>query len=401
LASLGTDMADTADLIAAFSPMEAGPGTSFAKQLRLVHPQLGASAIRTAAILVALTWLPLFTLSWMEGLAFGRVKIPFCYDIAAHVRFLFALPVLVLAEIPIGRRLREIARLLLASGLVREEDVGKFQTIFMDSLRLRDSRIAELLIILAVYASSLTTIFEASFQSGNTWFRPTPQAGLTPVGYWYALVAIPIFQFMVFRWIYRMAIWSKCLLGISRLDLRLTPTHPDHAGGIGFLSQSLPPFGLILFALSSVVSGAIASRILFEGGRFQDFQWSYLALFVLFVIIFAGPMLIFTPKLLALQARGLEEYRTLATQYTQSFHRKWVERSGERPELLGTGDIGPLAGLETSYEIIKKMRFVPIDLGDLIAMVAPGLLPAIPLLLTVVPPSVIVKTLLKLVTVAA
>ena len=394
-------MVDTADLIAAFSPMEAGPGTSFAKRLRLVHPQLGASSIRTAAILVASTWLPLFALSWMEGLAFGRVKIPFCYDIAAHVRFLFAVPVLVLAEIPIGRRLREVAGLLLTSGLVRTEDVGKLQSIFVESLRLRDSRIVEIFIVIAVYVSSYTTIFEASYQSGNTWFRPTPQVGLTPVGYWYALVAVPVFQFLIFRWIYRMAVWSKCLLGISRLDLRLMPTHPDHAGGLGFLSQSLPPFGLILFALSSVVSGAIASRILFEGGRFQEFQWSYLVLFILFVIIFAGPMLIFTPKLLALQARGLEEYRALATQYAQSFHQKWVERSDERQELLGTSDIAPLGDLETSYEMVKKMRFVPIELGDFIAMVVPGLLPAIPLLLTVVPPSVIVKTLLKLVTVAA
>jgi hypothetical protein len=394
-------MSETADLLAAFAPMEAGPGTSFAKRFRLVHPQLGASSVRTAAILEALTWLPLFALSWMEGLAFGRVKIPFCYDIAAHVRFLFALPILVLAEIPIGRRLREVAGLLLTSGLVPAEDVGKFQAIFIDTLQLRDSRIAEILIVIAVYISSYTTIFEASFQSGNTWFRPTPQAGLTLVGYWYALMALPIFQFLIFRWIYRMAIWSKCLLGFSRLDLRLTPTHPDRAGGLGFLSQTLPPFGLILFALSSVVSGAIASRIPFEGGRFQDFQWTYVALIILFVIIFAGPMLIFTPKFLGLQARGLEEYRALATRYTQSFHRKWVERSDERQELLGTSDIAPLAGLESSYAIIKKMRFVPIDLGDFIMMVVPGLIPALPLLLTIVPPSVIVKTVLKLITVAA
>ena len=394
-------MAETADLLAAFAPMEAGPGTAFAKRLRLVHPQLGASSVRTAAILVALTWLPLFALSCTEGLFVGRVKIPFSYDIAAHVRFLFALPVLVLAEIPIGRRLRAVAGLMLTSGLVRPEDAGKFQKIFIDSLQLRDSRLAEILIVLAVYISTYTTIFETSFQSGNTWFRPTPQAGLTPVGYWYALVALPVFQFLVLRWIYRMATWSKCLLGLSRLDLRLTPTHPDRAGGLGFLSQSLPPFGLILFALSSVVSGAIASRILFEGGRFQEFQWSYAALFVLFLIIFAGPMLIFTPNLLALQARGLEEYRALATRYTQSFHRKWVERSDERQELLGTSDIAPLADLEASYEIIKKMRFVPVDLGDFIMMVVPGLVPALPLLLTVVPPSVIVKTVLKLITVAA
>ncbi len=395
-------MTQPADFLAAFSLMEGGPGTAFAKRLRLVHPQLGVSSVRTAVILVTLTWLPLFALSLAEGLAFGRVKIPFCYDIAAHTRFLFAVPVLVLAEIPIGRRLREVVGLFLTSRLVREEDIGKFEAILVDTLQLRDSRLAETLIVIGVYISTYTTIFEASIQNGHTWFRPQPEAGLTLVGYWYALVALPAFQFLVLRWIYRVGIWSKCLLSLSRLDLRLTPTHPDRAGGLGFLSQSLPPFGLILFALSSTVSGAIATRILFEGGKFQEFQWSYAALFVLFVIVFAGPMLIFTPKLLALQAHGLEEYRTLASRYTQSFHRKWVERKDTSEEqLMGTSDIQSLAGLESSFETIKKMRFAPIELGDFISMVVPGLIPALPLLLTVVSPSVIAKILLKLLTVAA
>lgn len=395
-------MAETADILTAFAPMEGGPGTAFAKRVRLVHPELGTSSIRTAAILAALTWLPLLGLSLAEGLAFGRVKIPFCYDIAAHTRFLFAVPVLVLAEIPIGRRLREVLRLFLTSGLVDQEDIGKFESVLVDTLRLRDSRIAEILIVIGVYISTYTTIFKSPIQSGHTWFRPQPQAGLTAVGYWYALVALPVFQFLIIRWIYRVAIWSKCLLNLSEFDLRLTPTHPDRAGGLGFLSKSLPPFGLILFALSSVVSGAIATRILLEGGKFQDFQWSYAALFLLFVIIFAGPMLIFTPKLRALQVRGLEEYRMLASRYTQSFHRKWVERKETSEEqLLGTSDIQSLADLDSSFGNIRRIRLVPIELIDFITMVAPGLIPALPLLLTVVPLRVIAKILLTLVSVAA
>jgi hypothetical protein len=133
-------MAENVDVLAAFALMEGGPGTAFAKRLRLVHPQLGASSVRTAVILATLTWLPLFALSLAEGLAFGRVKIPFCYDIAAHTRFLFAVPVLVLAEIPIGRRLREVVGLFLTSRLVRSEDMGKFEAILVDTLQLRDSR---------------------------------------------------------------------------------------------------------------------------------------------------------------------------------------------------------------------------------------------------------------------
>src|SRR4029077_7340956 len=115
-----------------------------------------------------------------------------------------------------------------------------------------------------------------------------------------------------------------------------------------------------------------------------------------------GPMLTFSPKLIALQARGLEQYRTLASRYTQSLHLKWVERNDTSEEqLLNTADFQSLADLESSFEIIRKMRFAPIELGDFISMVVPGLIPALPLLLTVVPPSLIAKVLLKLVTVAA
>jgi hypothetical protein len=139
---------------------------------------------------------------------------------------------------------------------------------------------------------------------------------LTLVGYWYALVSLPIFQFLIFRWIYRMMVWSSFLWKVSRLDLLLTPTHPDAAGGLAFLGKGLVPFGVVLFALSSAVSGAIATRILFIGGRIEDYQWSYVALFVIGLVVFAGPLLIFVPKLLVLKQRGLLEYGILGSEYT-------------------------------------------------------------------------------------
>jgi hypothetical protein len=119
------EMAENVDVLATFALMEGGPGTAFAKRLRLVHPQLGASSVRTAVILVTLTWLPLFALSLAEGLAFGRVKIPFCYDIAAHTGFLFAVPVLVLAEIADRSPFARGSRIVFTSRLVRSEDMGK------------------------------------------------------------------------------------------------------------------------------------------------------------------------------------------------------------------------------------------------------------------------------------
>ena len=125
------------------------------------------------------------------------MKIPFFYDIAAHTRFLFAVPVLVLADIPIGVRLRAIMRHFAEAHLVRDKGLRKFEEIILDSLRFRDSHVGEIMVVLVTYLATYNALSGASSQSG-TWFRPETGQGLTLVGYWYALVALPIFQFCCF-----------------------------------------------------------------------------------------------------------------------------------------------------------------------------------------------------------
>ena len=362
------------------------------KRLRLPDPG------RSAPILMALTWVPLFVLCMFEGLCFGRVKIPFFYDIAAHTRFLVAVPVLILADIPVGVRLREVTGHFVTAHLVRDEELGKFEDILLNSLRFRDSRAGELVVVVMAYLATYNALSVVSFQSGGTWFRLEPGQGLTLVGYWYALVALPIFQFLIFRWIYRMAVWSRFLWKVSRLDLLLTPPHPDGAGGLAFVGKSLVPFGIILFALSAVVSSSIAERILFMGAKLEEYLWSYVTLFVIALAVFAGPMLLFLPNLLLLKQRGLMEYGTLGSEYTQAFHRRWVAKTAPAEEpLLGSGDIQSLADLGNSFEIIKKMNVLPVALGDFVAFVLPGLIPSLPLAATVMPLGEIVKSLLKLI----
>ena len=108
-------------------------------------------------------------------------------------------------------------------------------------------------------------------------------------------------------------------------------------------------------------------------------------------------MLVFLPTLLQVKRRALLEYGTLASRYTQLFDRRWVTGgSGPDAELLGTGDIQSLADLGGAYERVKKMRALPIELADFVAMTLPGVLPAIPLAATVMPVGDIVKGLVHL-----
>lgn len=323
--------------------------------------------------------------------------IAFFYDIAAHARFLLGVPVLVLADVPVGTRLRAVTRHFIEAHLVRKEEAGKFEAILVNLLRFRDSHVGEVVVVILTYLATFNALFGASALSG-TWFRPEAGRGLTLVGYWYAFVSLPIFQFLLFRWIYRMAVWSRLLWKVSRLNLALTPTHPDGAGGLAFLGKALIPFGVILFAISTVVSSAVLEHILYDGERLQAYLPSYVTLFVFALAIFAAPLLIFVPKLLALKERGLMEYGTLGSEYTQAFYRRWVAKTEPVEEpLLGTGDIQSLADLGNSFEIIKKMRVVPAARGDFVGFVLPALIPALPLAATVMPLADIVKDLLKLI----
>lgn len=123
----------------------------------------------------------------------------------------------------------------------------------------------------------------------------------------------------------------------------------------------------------------------------------YATLIVVLLIVFTGPLMVFAPKLFRLKQDGLLRYGMLASHYTQLFDSKWVDgiNTSEEP-LLGTADIQSLADLGNSYELIRKMRAVPIQLSDFIAMALPGVIPALPLAATVMPVSEILKDILRL-----
>src|SRR5690606_4354971 len=72
---------------------------------------------------------------------------------------------------------------------------------------------------------------------------------LAPDQIWYALTDLPLFQFLLWRSVWRWAIWVGILVGCSRIELDLVPTHPDRCGGIRVLN--LPSIGycaMLLFA---------------------------------------------------------------------------------------------------------------------------------------------------------
>lgn len=339
--------------------------------------------------LAVICWLPLLILSAKNGLLLGNgVQIPFLHDFAVHTRFLLALPLLVGAEMAIAPRLRSVIRHFFTSGLVLEKDLPEFRQAIIDALKWKQSRTAELIILIIIIIQNVSRLEIESSLTLSSWHDIQSAEGLEPTaaGWWNLCVSMPIFQFFLYRWLWRFGIWSNLLRRIAKLDLQLFPIHPDHVGGLGFLTEGQAKFAIIILALSSLVSASIANLVLYSGESLVSFKF-LVALFVLLVlIIFLGPLVVFTPKLIHLKREGILDYSALATSYAQAFDNKWLRGGNHEGEpFLGTGDIQSLADLSTSVEIVSAMKPFPVDPGTVKGLVVAAILPFLPLVATVIP----------------
>jgi hypothetical protein len=232
-----------------------------------------------------------------------------------------------------------------------------------------------------------------------TWYA-VPNGGglhLTLPGYWFAFISIPIAQFLIFRWYFRLLIWSWLLWRISRLDLCLLPTHADRAGGLSFLGSITYAFVPLLFAEGALVAGVIANRILYQGQSVASFQDTVESLLVFFVLVVLGPLTFFTSKMIKAKRRGWFEYGTLATTYSADFDQKWLRGGAKGEPLLGTADIQSLADLGNSVAILREMRFVPFSLGDAAVLLGATAVPLLPVVLLAMPLKQLLSQLIKVI----
>jgi hypothetical protein len=97
---------------------------------------------RRILVISLLAWLPLLALSLAEGRLGQSVAVPFLWDVDVHLRFLVALPLLVVAELVVYQRLRSVGREFLERNLIPENGVARFEAAFASAFRLRNSMLA-------------------------------------------------------------------------------------------------------------------------------------------------------------------------------------------------------------------------------------------------------------------
>jgi hypothetical protein len=344
--------------------------------------------VRRRMIVISVTaWLPLLILSALGGQAWSGVAVPFVLDVDVHVRFLVTLPLLIAAELVVHRRMRPVIRQFLERDLIPEAARARFDAAAASALRLRNSVVAELLLVAVVYVVALVLWPSYGALDVATWYAVPQEGGrqLSAAGRWFVYVSLPLFQFIFARWYFRLFVWTRFLWQVSRCPLALVPTHPDRVGGLGFLSTTVVALAPVLAAHGSLLSAMIAGRIFFEGAALTDFKVEIAAIVAWLLLVVLGPLLLFGPQLAAARRAGLREYGTLAQRYVREFDRKWL-RGGATPDepLVGSADVQSLADLGNSFELVRSMRFLPFTRDTLLQLVAFTLVPVAPLLLTMI-----------------
>ena len=375
-----------------------GPAYRLMQRLNVVKGD-DPSINRRIVIFLALTWLPLLILSFLEGIALGPTpEQSFLLDFASYARFFVAFPMLIIAEVVIGPRLTIAGLHFVRAGLVREDDYPAFDSAVEKVRARREALLPELIILgIAVFGAwSMTAALYAGQETSWHVIRTEGGIRLSMAGVWYLLVAVPLLQFMFYRWMWRLIIWTGFLRDMSRLNLRLVVSHPDAAAGLGFLGATQVVFGLLAFVLGSVLSGSAAFLLVFHGVNIETFKIPFGAYLVLVNLIFLGPLFVFVPLLARTRRQGLREFSSLAGVYNDSFAEKWIR--GKPPEgepLLGSSDIQSLADLGNSYQFARQMKLFPFSLQEIIKLSVIAAAPMHPLLPLVMPIEEILKVLAK------
>jgi hypothetical protein len=338
----------------------------------------GTNTIALGLALGGLLWAVLVALAVIEGVSERVFSFPL---IGGHIRLLVVIPLFFICEAWVDPMMTAFVIGLVRKRIVRESALPALSAEIAHATKWKDFWLAETLCLLGAILLSLAahSIQLPGASSDQDPFRAGTK--LILAGLWYWIVCLTVFRFLLFRWLWRLCHWSYFLWRLTKLELRLVPTNPDYSAGIGSLEIVHTCFTPLVMAISALQSASFAEDISLGGMTFEAIYPSVALTLVVDVMLFVGPLFLFSPHLWTAKIKGLGDYGTLASRYVDSFDMKWLRTADPGEPLLGTPDVQSLADLTNSINVVRNMRLAPIS-GKLWAQILiAALLPMLPLLL--------------------
>lgn len=374
------------------SLIRGGPFYRAQQAARLIRPDKWNFA-RRIAFVIALGWLPIILITALFNTG-GLVSL--LKDYRVHSRMLIAVPVLLLGQFLMESRFRMVVTHIFEADLLSPPDLARMDDTIALLVRLRDSLLPELTVVLALIVHTATSykglVDATPWLAHGVW----PDLHLTAAGWYVVLVSAPVFQFLLGLGLWKWLLWTLFAFKLSRLNLKLIPTHPDEHGGLGFLALTPAAFAPLVFAASTVIGATWRHEILRDGATLMSFKLPAIVLVAIIALVALGPLAFFVPRLAALRRQGILEYGILGQMQSSDFHEKWIrQRSGHEAEFLIAPESSTLCDYGQNYERIEQLRPFPVDRAPLIALAVSVIIPMLPVILAVIPLAVVLKSLLN------
>ncbi|MCI0340153.1 MAG: hypothetical protein L0216_03215 [Planctomycetales bacterium] len=363
-----------------------------------VEPEHAAHAARRASLMGLLLWAPMAVAAVVERTALpGRVEVPFLFDVAAYVRPLVAIPLLLVSEPILAAAWRRTGARFRERGIVGPECREAYDALVHRVTRAVRRPVPELLCLAVAVALVIRLVSLVVSAPRDTWFAiaDSPETSrLTFAGAWAGFVVHTFLFYLVLRWLWLLSLWYRFLLGVARLPLRLYPPHPDRAGGLGFVGWSIAAVAPIVFACSAAISSVVANRVIHSGDRLVDFAVAGGVFLVVVLLLFVlPPALVFMPLLARTRRQALEAWGRRMARCAEGI-------SDDPPPDAPSGAAAPpltLQDFEVAVSTVRGMRPFPLEWHMLLGPLAAAVVPALALFFIAFPASEVFQQLMRLV----
>ena len=363
------------------------------EKARLIQPNRWSLG-RRLPVAIGIARLPLVVLTAIHSGTNGDLY-TLLRDYRVYARVFVAIPLLILGQITMESHFREMSQHFLDADLVRMGDLSRFRAIMEKARRLRDARLPEIAILIAVFVQIGYFLHSGKLPLASWAIQPGSDTP-TPAGYYSLFVGHALFLSLLGLAFWKWIIWIVVLWNLSRLDLQLDSTDGDLAGGLGFLGEIPKSFVPAVLAISSVIGATWRWRVVEGAATLGSYKLPAALLAILVVLIFFLPLVLFTPKLIREKKEGNLSYGSLRHLHSLQFREKWMARRKVNVgELLGTADVSSLADMSTSFKNVEDMVVFPFQKGAAIALLAGLALPMIPALTAKIPLKELLKSLLE------
>lgn len=344
------------------------------------------------------TWLPIAVWSVTAG-----YQIPSGESLMQHfgvtVRCLVAIPLFILGEAAFHNLSVRLVPYFVESGLVSPPEVPRFREIVRGLARFYFTVIPWLVILGVIVARGTMPLAESELH-GLTWAMD-PSANASQLGFggwWFLYVARSVYLLLAMASLWRLILLVLLFARLSKLDLSIVPTHPDRAGGLGFIQRCPKAFAMVVFAISAVPSAHWAHEVLYHGVSVSTLRVYMISLGVAILLIFLAPSLLWVQTLVAARKLALLEYGTLVAGHGRLVRGRWIlKQPVEDTAVLSAPELGPLVDVLSIYQAVQNMRAIPIDRAAFLALAVPIAIPMLVVLGIQIPIKEILLALLKVV----